>query len=175
MGPNHNDGHKSRPQVMIQHNIGLDRDVRLAVVDLLNIILADETLLTIKTRCAQWNVRGPAFYELHTLFESQQQLLNHISDEIAERAPMLGGIAIGSLEEFSSHTRLQEQIGVVPDVLHLLADHEACIRYLREDVRRCSEEYEDQGTLDVLVRVMRVHEKMAWMLRSYVVIAPNVL
>ena len=38
---------------------------------------------------------------------------------------MLGGFAIGSLEEFLSHTRLEEQPGVVPDILRLLADHEA--------------------------------------------------
>jgi starvation-inducible DNA-binding protein len=81
---------------------------------------------------------------------------------------MLGGIAVGSLEEFLKLTRLDEQPGTVPDILRLLADHETSIRFLREDARKCSEDYEDEGTLELLVSVMRLHEKMAWMLRSYI-------
>ena len=81
---------------------------------------------------------------------------------------MLGGIAIGSLQEFIDYTRVEEQPGIVPDILHLIADHEACIRFLREDARKCTEDYEDEGTFELLVSVMRLHEKMAWMLRSYI-------
>jgi DNA-binding ferritin-like protein len=50
----------------------------------------------------------------------------------------------------------------------LLADHEASIRFLREDARRCFEEYEDHGTFTLFVRFIRVHEKIAWILRSYI-------
>lgn len=168
MDHNRNDGHNGKLQVLIQPNIGLDSDVRHSVVDLLNITLADEAVLTTKTRSAHWNVRGADFFELHTLFAIQYQLLNNISDEIAERARMLGGFAIGSFQEFLNHTRLEEQPGDVPDILRLLADHESSIRFLREDARKCTEEYEDEGTFELLVSVMRLHEKMAWMLRSYI-------
>jgi len=168
MEHNRNDGHHTKLQVLIQPNIGLDSDARLLVVELLNIILADEAVLTTKTRSAHWNVRGADFFELYTLFETQYQMLNNISDEIAERARMLGGFAIGSLQEFINSTRLEEQAGDDPDILRLLADHEASIRFLREDARKCTEEFEDAGTFELLVSVMRMHEKMAWMLRSYI-------
>jgi starvation-inducible DNA-binding protein len=168
MGNNRNDGHNSKLQVDIQPNIGLDSEIRRSVVNILNNTLANEAVLTVKTRSAHWNVGGASFYELHILFDSQFKQLNDISDKIAERARMLGGIAIGSLQEFITHTRLQEQPGIVPDILHLLADHEASIRFLREDVRKCSEDYEDEGTFELLVSVMRLHEKMAWLLRSYI-------
>jgi starvation-inducible DNA-binding protein len=168
MARNSNNGHHKMMQVQIQPNIGLDSDARHLVVELLNINLADAAVLTTKTRCSHWNVRGSDFFELHTLFETQYQLLNNISNDIAERVRMLGGVAIGSLEEFLNHTRLEEQPGIVPDVLHLLADHEASIRFLRDDVRKCTEEYEDEGTFVLLISVMRLHEKMAWMLRSYI-------
>ncbi len=166
---NHNDGHNMKLLVPIQPNIGLDGNARQSVVELLNITLADEAVLKTKTRSAHWNVRGPKFFELHTLFETQYNLLNDISDEIAERASMLGGYAIGSLREFLDHTHLEEYPGDVPDILHLLADHEAVIRYLREGATKCKEEYEDEGTFDLLVSVIRRHEKMAWMLRSHLV------
>jgi len=168
MAPNGNNGHIPTLQVLIQPNIGLDSDVRHSVVKILNTTLANEAVLTVKTRSAHWNGSGAGFLELHILFNSQYEQLNDISDEIAERARMLGGMAIGSLQEFIHFTRVEEQPGVVPDILRLLADHEASIRFLREDARKCSEEYEDEGTFEMLVSVMRVHEKMAWMLRSYI-------
>jgi starvation-inducible DNA-binding protein len=168
MGNNRNDGHSSKQSMHIQPNIGLDREIRQSVVDLLNQVLADEVILTSKIRSAHWNIHGAGFFELHTLFKHQYQLLNNISDEIAERARMLGGVVIGSLEQFLSHTRLDEKPGEVLDILRLLADYETSIRFLRDDTRKCSEEYEDQGTVELLVRVMCLHEKMAWMLRSYV-------
>lgn len=172
MKSNDNDGHKTDLQVEIQPNIGLDSDVRHSVVDILNNALANEAVLSQKTRSAHWNVSGSGFLELHILFDSQYKQLNEISEEIAERARMLGGIAIGSLQEFIKFSRLAEQPGSIPKLMILLADHEAAIRFLREDARKCDEEYEDEGTFELLVSVMSLHEKMAWMLRSYLEVEP---
>ena len=168
MAHNRNDGHNPVLLVPIQPNIGLDSDVRQSVVAILNHTLANEAVLTLKTRSAHWNVSGEGFLELRILFNSQYKQLNDISDELAERARILGGVAIGSLQEFLNNTRLEEQPGVIPNILHLLADHETYIRFLREDTKKCTEEYEDKGTLELLVSVMCLHEKMAWMLRSYI-------
>lgn len=172
MDPNRNDGHKMTLQVEIQPNIGLDSDVRHSVVEILNNTLANEAVLSQKTRSAHWNVSGSGFLDLHILFDSQYKQMNEISDQIAERSRMMGGIAIGSLQEFIQFSRVEEQPGSVPRILILLADHEAAIRFLREDARKCDEEYEDEGTFELLVSVMRLHEKMAWMLRSYIEIEP---
>jgi starvation-inducible DNA-binding protein len=173
MGPNHNGGNNLRRQILIQPNIGLDADVRHSVVELLNLILADEVVLTTKTRSAYWNAHGGDFYVLHNLVETHYQMLNNITNEIAERTRMLGGFAIGSLGDFLRYTRLEDQIVEIPDVLHLLADHETTIRLLREDARKVNEEYQDEGTFELLVRVMRLHEKIAWMLRSYIEADPS--
>jgi len=168
MDHNRNNGHNLKLQVPIQPNIGLDSDVRRSVVEILNQALANEAVLSVKTRGAHWNASGASFFELRILFDSQYRQLIGISDEIAERARMLGGIAIGSLQEYIHYTRLDEQPGEVPEIMDLLAAHEACVRFLRDDARKCTEEYEDEGTFELLVSVMRVHEKMAWMLRSYI-------
>ena len=165
---NRKDGHKPTLPILTQPNIGLDREVRLAVAEILNHTLADEVVLTIKTHCAYWNVSGAGFIELQTLFASQYKQLNAISDDIAERIRMLGGNVIGSLREFIRYTHVEEQSGVASDILHLLADHEAAIRFLRADARKCTEDYEDEGTSELLVRTMRLHEKIAWVLRSFI-------
>lgn len=163
-----NDGRFPQKKTFIQPNIGLDSDVRLPVVKILNASLANEAVLTQKTRGAHWNVSGVSFFELHILFETQYKQLNEISDKIAERVRMLGGKTIASFEEFLKHTRLYEHSTEVPEKLHLLADHETLIRFLREDIRKCSEEYEDEGTVELLIGVMSLHEKIAWMLRAYI-------
>jgi starvation-inducible DNA-binding protein len=164
-----NDGHKPGVlPILIQPNIGLDSDVRHSVVEILNHSLANEALLSQKTRNAHWNINGKGFFELHILLETQYNQLNEIADKIAKRTRILGGFAIASFKEFLVFTKLEEQSANVPDILHLLADHETFIRLLREDIRKCSEEYEDEGSVELLVGVMSLHEKMAWMLRSYI-------
>jgi len=168
MKPRNNDGHNPQLQILIQPNIGLDSDVRRAVVEILNKSLANEAVLSQKTRSAHWNGSGKDFFELHILFETQYKQLDEIVNKIAERVRILGGKAIASYEQFLEHTQVEEQPAHVPDVLHLLADHETVIRFLREDIRKCTEEYEDEGTIELLVSIMSLHEKMAWMLRSYV-------
>lgn len=168
MDTNRDNGKKKSLKVAIQPNIGLDSDVRHSVVNILNNTLSNEVVLSFKTRGAHWNASGQDFYELYILFDSQYSQLNSITDKIAERARMMGGIVIASLKEFLANTRLEELPGQIPGILSLLADHESSIRFLREDVRKCTEDYEDEGTAELLVRVMRLHEKMAWMLRSYI-------
>jgi starvation-inducible DNA-binding protein len=163
-----NNRHRLLQQTRIEPNIGLESDVRHPVVVILNNNLADEAVLSQKTRSAHWNVSGKGFFELHILFETQYKQLNEIADGVAERTRILGGFAIASFEEFLAHTRLEESPRDIPDILHLLADHETVIRLLREDIRKCTEEYEDEGTVELLVSMMSLHEKMAWMLRSYI-------
>ena len=162
------DGRKSRQNIHIQPNIGLESDVRLGVVGILNTNLADEAVLSQKMRSAHWNVTGIGFFELHILFETQYKQLNEIADKIAQRVRMLGGLAVASFDQFLKATRLDEKSAVIPDNFHLLADHETVIRFLREDIRKCDEEFEDEGTVELLVGVMSLHEKMAWLLRSYI-------
>ena len=49
---------------------------------------------------------------------------------------------------------------------NLLNDHETIIRQLRKDLETC-EQLGDAGTTDFLTGIMEEHEKMAWMLRSF--------
>jgi starvation-inducible DNA-binding protein len=168
MGPIRIVDHNMKLQVLNQPNIGLESDVRHSIVELLNKTLANEAVLSLKTRNAHWNATGSGFFEQHILFNSQYEHLNNLSNEIVERIRILGGIVIGSLQEFIDYTRLEDKPGVTPDALHLLADHEAVIRFLREDSKTCSEEYKDEVIHNFLVDILFQHEKMAWMLRSYI-------
>jgi starvation-inducible DNA-binding protein len=152
-------------------NIGLTDDDRQRVVAILNTLLADEFLLYTKTRNFHWNVTGPQFNDLHKFFEAQYEALDDTIDEVAERSRALGGRAFGTLEEFRTSARLGEKPGVTPvarDMLAiLLADHEALIRSLRDDITTVNDRHHDVGTADFLTGLLEQHEKAAWMLRSF--------
>ncbi|HTL69993.1 MAG TPA: DNA starvation/stationary phase protection protein [Candidatus Eisenbacteria bacterium] len=152
-------------------NLGLSDKQREAVLDILDATLADEFLLYTKTRNFHWNVTGSDFSELHKFFEAQYEALDETMDETAERARSLGGIALGSMEDFLKHARLKEApakaLAAEKMLASLLADHEALTRSLRKDVDACTDQHRDAGTADFLTGLMERHEKMAWMLRSY--------
>jgi starvation-inducible DNA-binding protein len=158
-------------ETAVKIEIGLNDGQRKPVIDILNRLLADEVTLYVKTRNFHWNVEGPDFSELHKFFESQYDEIDEIMDEVAERARALGGYAAGSLAEFTAAARLKEARGgslAAREMLaQLLADHENIIRNLRSEAGQVGEKHGDAGTEDFLVGLMEQHEKMAWMLRSY--------
>ncbi len=163
---------KTKSKKLEQVHIGLAAENREAMIQRLNKVLADEQLLYTKTRNYHWNVTGIHFSQLHELFEEQYNSLQLIADEVAERSRMLGGTAVGTMAEFLEQTRLSETPGAspsAPDMLtNLLDDHEQIITALRDDIKACTEEFNDEGTADLLIGTMRAHEKMAWMLRAMI-------
>lgn len=155
----------------MQPNLGLSGEQLKRVVEQLNPLLADESVLYAKVRNYHWNVTGPQFITLHELFEEHYGKIQEIADDLAERARSLGGRAIGTMKEFLEHSQLKEQPGEYPAAQEmckrLLADHETVIQRLRKAVAVC-EEQDDEGTADMLTGFMEEHTKMAWMLRSLV-------
>ena len=152
-------------------NIGIADDRRDGVLRILTALLADEYVLYTKTRNYHWNVVGPQFNDLHKFFETQYDALNEVVDEVAERSRTLGGPAIGTLAEMLDHARLKEHPKQYPDakqmLANLVADHEAIVRTLRGDLAAAMDKFGDAGTSDFLTGLMEKHEKMAWMLRSF--------
>ena len=151
--------------------IGIADDMRRGVVEILSTLLADEYVLYTKTRNYHWNVVGMQFNDLHKFFEAQYEALDEVIDEVAERARSLGGRALGTLAEFTERTRLKEEPKKAPEakqmLANLLADHETLVRELRADLQTAMDKFGDAGTSDFLTGLMEKHEKMAWMLRSF--------
>ena len=155
----------------MQPNIGIKPENLSAVSHILSGILADEFLLYTKTRNAHWNVEGPDFYDKHKMFEDQYNELAGVIDEAAERIRMIGHYAPGSLQEFLDLTELTESPRESGDskafIKELLADHETIATRLREQIGPINDKGKDIGTADFLTGVLRMHEKMAWMLRAH--------
>jgi len=155
----------------VKPDIGLSDVQRKGVVEILNRLLADEVVLYVKTRNYHWNVEGPDFSETHKFFEAQYEELDEIMDDVAERARALGGRAAGSLAAYLKLTKLTEDDGKTTGeknmIKDLLVSHETIIQRLREEVDIVGDKFHDIGTNDFITGVIGSHEKMAWMLRSY--------
>lgn len=151
-------------------NIGISEENLKAVALELNKALADLMVLYTKTRNYHWNVEGPDFMELHKFYEEQYSELEEAIDETAERIRVLGHYAQGRLSDFIKQTSLVEQEYTNDErtqLSNLLEDHETIIRNLRRLVNDFADKYKDVGSSDFVTELLRQHEKMAWMIRSY--------
>jgi starvation-inducible DNA-binding protein len=70
--------------------IGINDANRQSVATQLAKILADETVLYIKTKNAHWNIEGADFYDKHKFFETQFGQLDELIDSVAERIRSIG-------------------------------------------------------------------------------------
>lgn len=157
----------------MQTDIGIKPANLAEVAQSLNSLLADEHVLYIKTRKAHWNVEGPDFLTQHRFFEEQYKEIEQIIDDIAERIRTLGHYAEASLTSYLKLTHLSESSREKNDsagfMKELLADHEAIIIFIRENIERYQDEWKDAGSADFITGLLKTHEKMAWMLRAHLV------
>lgn len=155
----------------VNPEVGIKENNREAVVDLLNPLLADQVMLYTKLRKFHWNVVGPNFRPLHDLFEEQYSAVEVMIDDVAERIRALGGIAIGTISEFSDNTSLQESPGENPNATNmlqeLLSDSETIIKETRVAANRAADNYDDTASENMLADMLEQQEKMAWMLRAH--------
>ena len=139
------------------------------ITDALRKILADTFTLYMKTHGFHWNIEGPHFQSLHSLFEEQYNELWTATDDIAERIRSLGDYAPNSWSAMADLASLNE--------CQQLPDADGMLQHLAEDNRkivdviyaglRLAEEYGDEATVDMLIQRTQIHEKAAWMLESH--------
>jgi starvation-inducible DNA-binding protein len=151
-------------------NIGLNDEARLEIGQMLNLLLADESVLYATTRDYHWNVTGPEFRSLHLQFEEHYTQIAQWIDDVAERARAIGVGARGHWADLAKAARLSADPGIgLPAermIAELLALHEDLAVQLRTDSAACGERFKDAGTADFLTGLMERHEKAAWMLRA---------
>ena len=161
---------KTTASVEEKVDIGITRDNLKKIGEMLNDDLADEYVLLTRTKKYHWNVVDPRFNDLHKFFDEQYEQLSETVDDIAERVRAMGGKTKATLNEFMSSSQIREDPGSYPDadsmLKNLLIDHESIIKTLRKHIEEC-QQLKDEGTANFLTDKMEEHEKMAWMLRSF--------
>ncbi|WP_337185168.1 Dps family protein [Phenylobacterium sp.] len=127
-------------------------------------LLADTYAVYLKTHGYHWNVRGPNFSSLHSLFMTHYTEMWGAIDVIAERIRALGALApqgyaaFGKLSDIKDGDPAKSAEAMLKE---LLADHEALIasaKAAREDA--------DDVTAAVIDDRIDAHQKHAWMIRA---------
>ena len=152
-------------------NIGIEAAKAEEIAKGLSRLLAESYTLYLKTHKYHWNVTGPAFQTLHTMFETQYGELALAVDEIAERIRVMGQKAPGSYVEFAELSKVKDDpkngIEANEMIKNLLADHEQVVRTAKEMLPSL-EGANDEGTNSLIGARIEYHEKTAWMLSSLI-------
>ncbi|MBD1822827.1 DNA starvation/stationary phase protection protein [Cyanobacteria bacterium FACHB-DQ100] len=148
--------------------IGIEDNKRQEIAEGLSRLLADTYTLYLKTHNFHWNVTGPMFQTLHTMFETQYTELALAVDSIAERIRALGYPAPGTYNEYAKLSSIAETPGVpkAEEMIKLLVEGQEAVVRTARSLFPLVDEANDEPTADLLTQRMQIHEKTAWMLRS---------
>lgn len=137
----------------------------------LNTLLSNEFALFQRTLNYHWNLSGPRFHSLHVFFGEQYHTLLEYIDMIAERNRIIEGTPVGTLEEVKKRMTLKEVASQTPSTSQMIASlsegHYEIISEIQSTLKKLSNDI-DPGTEDMLIEILRGHEKMQWMLRSHI-------
>ncbi|WP_304528515.1 Dps family protein [Pollutimonas nitritireducens] len=149
-------------------DIGISDKDRSVVAGELSKMLADSYTLYLMTHNFHWNVTGPLFNTLHTMFMTQYTEEWQALDAIAERIRALGHYAPGTYAQYAELSSISEPSNVpsAEEMIHLLVrGNEAVAKTARAAFKK-ADNADDQPTADLLTQRLDIHEKNAWMLRS---------
>ena len=138
------------------------------VTEALKRVLADTYGLMVKTQNYHWNVEGPNFAGLHTLFMTQYSELFLAVDLIAERIRALGEKAPGGYGEFAKLSKINDGNSDFDSdqmVKDLYEAHQLVLASIKKAFAAATKAGDD-STVDLLTQRIGVHDKAAWMLRS---------
>jgi len=148
----------------------LAEKTRREMIALLNRQLADVLDLGLQAKQAHWNVKGPHFIGLHELFDKVAEELEEHTDDIAERAVELGGVALGTIQIISRNSRLPAYplelasgAGHVAQLSGSLAEFAATTRAAIDTAGKSG----DADTADLFTGVSRGVDKLLWMIEAH--------
>lgn len=148
----------------------LKSNARKESIDLLNARLADTIDLSLITKQAHWNIKGPQFIAIHEMLDKFRKELDGHVDTIAERAVQLGGTAHGTSQEVSRATKLKAyptDIHKTKDHLAALIDRYAATAKLTRAAIDTADEAGDADTADIFTACSRSLDKLLWFLEAH--------
>jgi starvation-inducible DNA-binding protein len=138
-------------------------------IEALERLLADSYTLYLKTQSYHWNVKGPMFSTLHSLFETEYTDLAAAVDEIAERIRALGAQSPGSFAQFRELAKVKEDRGapIAMEMIRKLVDDQKIVADSARKLVEIAQAAGDEASADLAIRRIQIHEKNAWMLKSH--------
>lgn len=156
--------------ILLKTQNDLSKEVRSKAVELLNHRLADALDLRLQAKQAHWNVKGPNFIGLHELFDEVEEDLAGFTDEIAERAVQLGGVALGTARVVAKQSQLPEYpLDITAGNAHIQALSGALAKFgkMARAAIDSAGEFQDADTADLFTQVSRGIDKLLWKVEAH--------
>jgi starvation-inducible DNA-binding protein len=125
-----------------------------------------------KTWIYHWDVVGPDFHQLHTVFGEQYNQMFEEIDTLTEHMRYLGMKPVSTLTRITEVTQIEQASNSAQDI-----DAMEMVKQLRDDNKKIvdifadiSEEADQQkqyATSNLVQGLMETHGKFHWMLRSF--------
>jgi starvation-inducible DNA-binding protein len=132
-------------------------------------LLASSFSFYLKVHNYHWNVTGPNFAQYHDFFGDLYEEVWQSLDDTAEEIRKLGSFAPGSLSRYIEMSVIDDEVNI-PDTKSMfirLEQDNAKLLEILYMARATANEEDAAGTLDYLESRIGVHEKHAWMIRSF--------
>ena len=134
----------------------------------MKVAFASEYAFALKAQNFHWNVEGPLFPQLHSLFGNIYDEVYGAIDAFAENVRKLGSYTPASFSRFSMLTQVEDELNMLEDramLSELLDDSDKMVKLLKM-VFDASEAAGEHGLSDFLAGRMDAHRKHSWMLRA---------
>ena len=139
-------------------------------MELLQARVADAIDMSLITKQAHWNLKGPQFIGVHLMLDNFRKEQDEYVDTMAERIIQLGGTVRGTVQEVGKRTKLESypvDIYQVSDHIHALIERYAAVA---NAIRANIDEVDDAGdadTADIFTEVSRGIDKQLWFLEAH--------
>jgi starvation-inducible DNA-binding protein len=154
---------------MSTNRIGLNEKKSNKLADELNVLLANYQLYYQNLRGFHWNIKGPAFFELHLKFEELYDDAVLKIDEIAERILTLGATPLHTFTDYLKHSSIKEAANVSDGegtVTTALSNLKTLLE-IERNILELSNDAGDEGTNSLMSDYITQQEKTVWMLSAY--------
>lgn len=155
----------------IPDTLGLFSDVSKARTNLascLNDLLPNVMAMYVKAHGYHWNVVGPDFVQMHSLFSDIYSDVYESIDPLAENVRKLDAFPLGDIGSMASASKVSPAVSS-RDSRAMLSDllrTNDVVLDLIEDALDCAEREQEQGILNFLADRQDMHSKWDWQIRS---------
>ena len=148
----------------------LPESTRAAIIETLNLRLADAIALQTQAKQAHWNVKGPNFIGLHKLFDEISDAALETIDLLAERTVQLGGVAEGTAYMAVKRAQLKPYpLDISTGNAHCEALSSALATFgkaVRKDID-AADKAGDKDTSDIYTAISRGTDQWLWFVEAH--------
>lgn len=155
------------PNVAVEE-LTADNSLESPVIQNLRRQVANAFVLYTNYKHYHWQTYGPLFRDLHLMFdEFAQQVLDSV-DELAERVRMIGQDPPAHLTEIADLASVTTAAphSTMHDMIEEADRNALAVINEMRSAAKVADDHNDPGTVDLLSRVVQVHEKHEWWLRD---------